>query len=75
MHQSVMRVKLPLLHEGDLMGFFQRVAASRRGVFVITGCTLAKARAGNAPDQPNLSAECDLAWITVEEAAPREPAS
>jgi hypothetical protein len=67
MRQSSMRVRLPLLHEGDLPGFFQRVAASRRGVFMITGCSLNRAGTGVSADQPNLNAECDLSWITVEE--------
>jgi len=69
MRQSPMRVKLQLLHEGDLMGFLQRVAESRRGVFMITGCSLIRIGAAVSADQPNLSAECDLNWITVEEAA------
>jgi len=67
MHQSPMRVKLPLLHEGDLMGFLQRVAESRRGVFMITGCTLTRVGTGISAEQPNLNAECDLSWITVDE--------
>lgn len=69
MRQSPMRVRLPLLHEGDLMRFLQRVAENRRGVFVITGCSVTRIGSAMSADQPNLSAECDLNWITVEEAA------
>lgn len=71
MHQSVMRVKLPLLHEGDLMNFFRRLAAHRAGVFVMNSCTLL--RTTNAvPNeaQPNLAADCELTWVTVDETTP-----
>lgn len=75
MRQSSMRVKLPLLHEGDLMGFFERVAESRRGVFVITGCSMTRLGSTVSAEQPNLSAECDLSWITIEEATVGAPKS
>jgi hypothetical protein len=67
MHQSSMRVKLQLLHEGDLMGFFRRLAEARRGVFMITGCAMTRIGVAASAEQPNLNAECDLSWITVED--------
>jgi hypothetical protein len=75
MHHSSMRVKLQLLHEGDLMGFFQRLAGARRGVFMITGCAMTRISVAASPEQPNLNAECDLSWITVEEPTQGAPAS
>lgn len=69
MRQSPMRVRLQLLHEGDLMGFLQHVAESRRGVFVIAGCSMNRIATAVSSDQPNLSAECDLNWITIQDAA------
>ncbi len=71
MHQSVMRVKLPLLHEGDLMSFFRRLAAHRTGVFVMNSCTLTRTSVAEPSDaQPNLAADCELTWVTVDEAVP-----
>lgn len=67
MRQSLMHIRLPLLHEADLMAFFQKLAASRRGVFVITSCTLSRTRPVVTAEQPNLAAECDLNWITVDD--------
>jgi hypothetical protein len=75
MHQSPMHVKLQLLHEVDLMGFFQRVAGARRGVFMITACTLTRVGIAASVEQPNLAAECDLSWITVEEPTEGAPQS
>ena len=70
MHQSVMRVKLPLLHEGDLMNFFRHLAAHRAGVFVMNSCTLLRTTSAVPSDaQPNLNADCELTWVTVDETA------
>lgn len=66
MRQSIMRVKFPLLHEGDLMPFFRNLAQQRSGVFVMNACELTRLPAnGGGQAQPNLNAECELAWITV----------
>jgi hypothetical protein len=75
MRQSPMRVKLQLLHEGDLIDFLRRVADSRRGVFTMSGCTLTRITNTVTAEQPNVNAECDLNWITVEEPASGAPAS
>lgn len=68
MRQSTMKVKLPLLHEGDLMPFFRALASQKSGVFMMTACDLWRIPSGNGLlAQPNLSAECELSWITVAE--------
>lgn len=74
MRQSVMQVKMQLLHEGDLMNFFRRLAAHRAGVFLMNGCTLRRAGtvAVTTAAQPNLNADCELTWVTVDE-TPTEP--
>ncbi len=66
MHQSIMRVKLGLLHEGDLMGFLETLARQGAGVFSVNQCTLDRIDTGGSIRfQPNLRAECELAWITI----------
>lgn len=66
LHQSVMKVKFGLLHEGDLMQFFGTLARSGAGVFHIDQCTVRRLEAASAIRyQPNLGAECDLSWITL----------
>jgi hypothetical protein len=67
--QSVMKLKMQLLHEGDLMTFFRALAAQRAGVFLMNGCQLRRAVIGPAQAalQPNLNAECEIAWLSVSE--------
>ncbi|MCU0869371.1 MAG: hypothetical protein MUF30_07155 [Burkholderiales bacterium] len=77
MKQSLMKLTLPLLHEADLGNFLRTLAAQRNGIFVVDACTLKRAGSSAQPsvEQPNLSAECELAWITVSdaEAEQKEP--
>lgn len=66
LHQSVMKLKFGLLHEGDLMQFFRILAQSGAGVFHIDHCTVRRLEGPNVMRyQPNLAAECALTWITA----------
>jgi hypothetical protein len=67
MAQSVMKLNLRLLHEGELMRFFQLLEKQNVGAFDINQCVLQRTNPGAEPDtaQPNLRAECELAWITL----------
>jgi hypothetical protein len=66
-HQSVMKVRLGLLHEGDLFRFFEALAAQKAGSFSVNQCSLQRSRAdlGVPVNQPTLKVECELAWITI----------
>jgi hypothetical protein len=65
--QSNMRLSFGLLHEADLMKLFRALAARQPGVFTITECSLDRAgREGlPSPRQANLTAQCELSWITI----------
>ena len=65
---SQMKLSFGLVHEGDLMRFFRALAAQKVGVFVLTGCALARAVRADAPAprQANLNAQCELSWLTVQ---------
>jgi hypothetical protein len=68
--QSLMKLRLPLLHEEDLQNFLRHMSEQNTGVFMVNQCTLR--RAGTAQStrfQPNMMAECQLAWITAQPAA------
>jgi hypothetical protein len=69
--QSTMKLSMQLLHEGDLMTFFRALAAERAGVFLMNGCQLRRTSPGTAQVamQPNLSAECEIVWLSVSETA------
>lgn len=67
--ESEMTLRMGLLHEGDLSRFLAALEARRVGVFVPHECTLTRVSAGGfaAIVRPNLTAECKLAWLTVQE--------
>jgi hypothetical protein len=66
LYQSVMKINLKLLHEADLMRFLGALAQQGAGVFSVNQCAMERIDAGdNLRNQPNLRAECELAWITL----------
>lgn len=72
LQESVMRLRLRLLHEDDLTRFFQALARQGGGFFTVDQCIMRRLKPGEADRvlqfQPNLSAECDLAWLTAKPA-------
>jgi hypothetical protein len=69
LRHSQMKLTFGLVHEGDLMRFFRALAAQKSGVFMLTSCALDRAGGdAPAPRQANLSAQCDLSWLTIEPA-------
>lgn len=66
--QSQMKLSFGVLHEGDLTRLFKALSAQQPGLFALTGCSLDRAgRQGPPlPRQANLSAQCDLSWVTID---------
>jgi hypothetical protein len=74
LYQSVMKLRFRLLHEEDLMRFFQALGGTGAGAFTIDECALARMDTGAAVRyQPNLTADCELSWITMRPAAEKKP--
>lgn len=68
--QSVMKLRFRLLHEEDLMRFFNTLAQTGSGVFSIDECALKRIdTSGAVRFQPNLAAECEVSWITAQPAS------
>lgn len=72
LRQTAMKLRLKLLHEGDLMRFFDHLAAQNVGVFSIDECSLHRLSEISpnsamlaARMQPNLQADCQVSWFTV----------
>ena len=66
LYQSVMKVSFRLLHEGDLMRFLGALAQQGAGVFSVNQCVIERIDTGGSLRyQPNLRADCELAWITL----------
>lgn len=73
LNQSVMRLRFRLLHEEDLIRFFDTLARQGTGLFTIDQCLLRRIDTrGVIRYQPNVNAECDLSWITVKVGASLE---
>lgn len=68
MHQTPMKLTIGLVHEGDLLRFFDRLAAQGKGTFLIRKCVLdSPAQLDDpGPKRPNLNAECELSWLTID---------
>ncbi len=74
LRQSVMKIRLPLLHEGDLLRFLDTLKRQQVGLFLVNQCVLDRInQSGGSPRyQPNLTAECTLTWLTLSEDSGKE---
>lgn len=64
---SPMRLSLQLVHEGDLLAYLGLIQKHAKALVVVRGCTLNRlpANSGMAGDLAQLSAQCELDWITA----------
>lgn len=67
-YQSDMLLHFGLLHENDLLNFFDQLRQTQVGLFQIRQCALQRIPASNINFgmQPNLEAECTLRWLTLQ---------
>jgi len=66
LNQSLMQLRFRLLHEGDLLRFFDALARQNAGIFTVDQCLLRRIDTrGVIRYQPNVNAECELSWITA----------
>ena len=76
LQESMMQLRFRLLHEGDLPRFFDALRRHGGSYFTVDQCVLRRIGAADdrkpATVQPNLSAECELRWLTVKPAASAE---
>lgn len=69
--ESVMRLRFRLLHEEDLIRFFDVLARQNVGVFHLDQCQMRRVDTrGVIRYQPNLAVDCELSWITAKVAPP-----
>ena len=64
---SRMRLSFGVLHEGDLTRLFRALSTQQAGFFTLNSCSLDRAGRQGAPlpRQANLTAECELSWLTI----------
>lgn len=66
LQESIMKLDMRLLHEDDLLRFLDELRAQQVGLFHVKECTLLRTdRSETLRNQPYLSAQCDLVWITA----------
>lgn len=66
LRQSLMKLDFQILHEGDLLRFFEALRAQNAGLFHLEQCLMRRTdTSGALRFQPNISASCQLAWITA----------
>jgi hypothetical protein len=72
---SPMGLRLPLLHEGDLIGLLSQLQARAPALVLPRNCQIERQRPfGERPGiQPNLQAVCTLNWITINGSAKGRP--
>ena len=65
---SRMRISFGALHEGDLTRLLRALSAQQPGIFALNSCTLDRAgrKGAPTPGHANLTAECDLSWLTID---------
>lgn len=68
LHRSVMKIEVPLLHEYDLLTIVDALATRRRAPFLLRDCTVSRLQEVSRHQfQPNLSASCEIEWLTITE--------
>ena len=74
LNQSVMRLSFRLLHEEDLVRFLNALARQGGGIFTVDRCIMRRIDTGGVIRyQPNVTADCELSWITAKVGAKPEP--
>lgn len=64
--QSIMKLEFRLLHELDLLRFFDALRSQNNGLFHLDSCALRRTETtGVIRYQPNITANCQLTWITA----------
>ncbi len=64
--ESEMRLRFRLLHEEDIIRFFGLLARQNLGIFHVDQCEMRRIDTrGVIRFQPNLSADCEVSWITA----------
>ncbi len=71
LHASSMSLNMQLLHEGDLFQFFESLDRQAEGLYHVSSCRLTRSNAGIiiAPDAANITAQCELEWLSITLAA------
>lgn len=62
---SEMKLQFDLLHEGQLLDFFDALRSQVKGRYLLEGCSVRRVAEPGADTAIRLAAECDGGWITL----------
>lgn len=67
LNTSEMKLNFDLLHEGQLVNFFNALRNNIKGEFLLDGCSIERLDKTSAPHgiSPQLKAECSGGWLTL----------
>lgn len=67
LQQSIMKLRIRLLHEGDLLSFLSALEQQHAGLFIVQSCALTRATtsAFTGRFEARVNAECELAWLSL----------
>lgn len=67
LQQSIMKLRIRLLHEADLLSFLRALEQQHAGLFIVQSCTLTRATANafTGRFEPRVNADCELAWLSL----------
>ena len=72
LYRSVMKLELPLLHEGDLLVLLDSLKRQQATPFLVRECTIKRTGTVSATIlTPVVAAECELDWLTLHESTLR----
>lgn len=68
-HRSVMKVDLPMLHEGDLLSLVEGLQAYQTTPFILRDCTMTRQQKVVSIKMltPTIQAKCEVDWLTIRE--------
>jgi hypothetical protein len=62
-HSSHLRIQLQLVHEEDLLNFVEQLQQRAKAMVLLRSCRVS--RQGEAASLAQLSADCDMDWVTL----------
>jgi hypothetical protein len=72
-YSSNLKVRLRLLHEGDLLNFLDRLQREAKAMVLVRSCRIARLPPSDAgTDGARLGAECSMEWVTLRQPSARK---
>jgi len=67
LYSSKMTLNMRLLHEGDLFTILDSLNSNARGIFSLDHCRLSRSgEIKKSADKPNINAQCEMQWFTID---------